>query len=101
MADVKERHEMIKVQKEDMALKTSGQQNQIPLLGLYSRNESRTTCDGHDIAIGKPINSTTQVGGDEYTKHVNSAVTLYNMGLVHQERSNHVKASELFTMALQ
>eukprot|EP00957_Ditylum_brightwellii_P065388 4960415-Ditylum_brightwellii.AAC.1 len=100
-ATVKEWYETLKMQKEELLLKTAGQQTPILLLDLYHERGSRTTCFRRNIVIVKPICSATQIIEEENkSKSVNSAVTLYNIGLIHQEGNNLIRASQLFSMAL-
>eukprot|EP00957_Ditylum_brightwellii_P079582 6051075-Ditylum_brightwellii.AAC.1 len=96
-----ERHEAVKMEKEELILKSADTQSQVQPLDLYHQATSRTTCGHHYITVDKPICSATQINEEEMSLQVDTAVTLYNMALVHQENNRMMMASKLFSEALQ
>eukprot|EP00957_Ditylum_brightwellii_P096338 7337600-Ditylum_brightwellii.AAC.1 len=99
-ASVKERCKKVRVQREELALNNADRETQIPPLDLYRRSESRSTCDHCSVKIEKPIHSATRMD-EEDSKHIDSAITLYNIGLVYQKSDRPIKATRLFSMALR
>eukprot|EP00957_Ditylum_brightwellii_P182570 13907335-Ditylum_brightwellii.AAC.1 len=99
---VQKRYETVKVQKKELALKLADQQTPLPRLSLYhqSGSTSRSAFDHDCIAIQKPVRSATRIDEEE-SKHVNSAVTLYNVGLVYHESGKMIKSTKFFDMALR
>jgi len=97
---IKERYETVRAQREGLALNITDQQTQMPPLDLYHRSESRSTCDHCNVKIEQPIHSATWMD-EEGSKYIDSAITLYNIGLIHQKSNRPIKATQLFSMALR
>eukprot|EP00957_Ditylum_brightwellii_P211026 15365680-Ditylum_brightwellii.AAC.1 len=98
---IQEKYEAVKILREELVLKSADLQSKVPPLDLYHQTRSRTTFDHHDITTEKPICLTTLMNKVDMSEQVDTAVTLYNMGLVHQNSNRLLAASKLFSMALR
>uniref|UniRef100_A0A7S4UX16 MalT-like TPR region domain-containing protein n=1 Tax=Ditylum brightwellii TaxID=49249 RepID=A0A7S4UX16_9STRA len=105
MTNMIEKYETVKAQKEELILKSADRQPKDQPLDLYrtlhQQARSRTTSDNNNIPVEEPICSATQVNEEEMSLEVDTAVTLYNMGLVHQENNRMMMATQFFSLAQQ
>eukprot|EP00957_Ditylum_brightwellii_P103261 7870320-Ditylum_brightwellii.AAC.1 len=69
MTNMIEKYEAMKVQKEELILKSADRQSKEQALDLYrplhQQARSRTTCDNNNISAEEPICSATQINEEE------------------------------------